>query len=118
MNVVRVLLGLVVLLPVILTNPAVSAAGPAISDPDVVYTVRVERGKANRVQFRLVAPYGDSIVEAEHFDFLVTRKGLLIKPRGTALASGTAGSLLFENFEMFLPIDGSEPFMEAKVPTR
>jgi hypothetical protein len=117
MKVVRVLLGYGVLLCLVFTQPASSAmvlSEP--SDPDVLYTVRVERGKANRVQFRLVAPYGDSVVEAEHFDFLVTRRGLLIKPGTTALASGTAGRLLFENFEMFLPTDGTEPYMEAAVP--
>ena len=116
MNIVRVLLGFVLLVSLVVTQPALSAVASKPFDPEVVYTVRVERGKSNRVQFRLVAPYGDSIVEAEHFDFLVTKQGLLIRPLGTALASGTDGRLLFDKFEMFLPTDGGEPFMEAVVP--
>src|SRR5690606_31483192 len=116
MKVVRLLLGAFAFVSLLFTQPAVSSVVAEVSDPDVVYRVRVERGKSNRVQFRLVAPYGDSIVEAQHFDFLVPKKGLLIRPDGTALASGTAGRLLFDNFEMFLPIDGSDPYMEAQVP--
>ena len=116
MNVVRVILGLFVLASLVSTQPALSAS--SASDPDPIYTLRVERGKSNRVQFRLIEPRGDSVVEAEHFDFIVTRKGLVIKPGEPTIATGTAGQLTFENFELFLPADGSEPFMEGDVPTK
>jgi hypothetical protein len=118
MNVVRCFLGFVAIVGLLLTQPSsiLNASSSSDSDPDQLYTVRIERGKNNRVQFKLIEPRGDSVVEAEQLDLILTKKGLLIKPGSTALAAGTAGHLLFDNFRLFLPTDGSEPFMEGDVP--
>src|SRR5689334_8423901 len=118
MKFARACFGFFAIVALLLIQPSsvLNASTSSDSDPEQLYVVRIERGKNNRVQFRLLEPPGDSVVEAEQLDLIVTKKGLFIKPASTALASDTAGQLLFDNFHLFLPTDGSEPFMEADVP--
>jgi hypothetical protein len=117
MKAARLLLGFVGIVGLLLTQPSsvLNASSPSDSDPELLYTVRIERGKGNRVQFKLIEPRGDSVVEAEQLDLILTKKGLLIKPASTALANGTAGHLLLDNFRLFLPTDGSEAYMTGDV---
>jgi hypothetical protein len=117
MVVVRVMLGVAIAALLVSTQPALSAVSRVTSsDPEVLYTVRVEPGKSHRVRFRLVEPRGDSIVEADQFDFIVSAKGLRIRPSAPTTATGTAGArLTFESFDLFLPTDGSPSLMEGAV---
>ena len=117
MNVVRVILGFIVAGLLVATRPGLSAVSREVSsDPAAMYTLRVESGKSHRVRFRLVEPRGDSIVEADQFDFVVTAKGLIVRPTSPTTASSITGArLTFESFELFLPTDGSPSLMEGAV---
>jgi hypothetical protein len=118
MNLLRVTLGVCIALALLATRPVLSAVRheSGLSDPEAMYTVRVEPGTSDRVRFRLIEPRGDSVIEADRFDFIVSAKGLKIRPATPATASGTAGAkLTFESFLLFLPTDGSPTLLEGSI---
>src|SRR5262245_47512031 len=99
MKVVRVTLWVVVAGLLVCTRPVVSARGQgAPTESKSLYTVRLEKGETHPVRFRLLEPRGDSIVEADQIDFVLSPKGLTIRPSPPTFASGTAGTLTFESF--------------------
>jgi hypothetical protein len=110
-------LGVVVVAGLVSTQPGLSAVGKkSSSDPEAIYTLRVDTSKSKRVRFQLIEPRGDSIVEADQFEFVVTPRGLIVRPTAPTAASSTFGSrLTFESFELFLPSDGSPSLLEGSV---
>ena len=117
MNVVRVLLGFVVAALLILIQPGSAAAGrPTSSVPEGTYVLRVDKGKTHRLRFQMIDPRGDSLIEADEFELVLSPRGLTIKPSSSATATSLGGTRLnFETFELFLPTDGSDHSVEGTI---
>ena len=115
MTVVRVLLGFVVATTLFSTQPVLSAPSrPAPSVPDGTYVLRVEKGTANRLRFQMVDPRGDSLIEADEFDLVLSPRGLSVKPSSPSTASSLSGTRVsFDTFELFLPTDGTDQSVEG-----
>ena len=117
MTVVRVLLGFVVVTTLFSTQPVLSAPShPAPSVPEGTYVLRIEKGKADRLRLQMVDPRGDSLIEADEFDLVLSPRGLSVKPSSPSMASSLSGARVsFETFELFLPTDGSDQSVEGTV---
>ena len=116
MNVVRVLLGFALTVSLVSSQPGVSAVGlPVPSVPDGTYVLRVDKGKSHKLRFQMIDPRGDSLIEADEFDLVLSPHGLTIKPTSPSTASSLSGTRLnFETFELFLPTDGSDQSVEGR----
>ena len=116
MTVVRVLLGFALTVFLVSSQPVVSAVGhPAPSVPEGTYILRVDKGKLHKLRFQMLDPRGDSLIEADEFDLVLSPQGLMIKPTSPSTASSLSGTRLhFETFELFLPTDGSDQSVEGR----